>query len=63
MKVIPQIFIVALIVTVAVPISARYVPGARPWLDQVGLLQPLASAGIVPAQAEEDDAGPGQGGP
>lgn len=63
MRVIPQIFIVALIVTVAVPMSARYVPGARPWLDRVGLLQPLAAAGIVPAQVEDDSAGPGQGSP
>ncbi len=48
MKARSQLAIVALIGAVAVPFSARFVPGTWPWLDKVGLLQPLAAAGVVP---------------
>jgi RND family efflux transporter MFP subunit len=40
-----------LIAVVAIPMSARFVPGTRPWLDRIGFLQPLAAAGIVSGQA------------
>lgn len=58
MRLVPQLGIVALIALVAIPLSARFVPGTRPWLDQVGLLQPLALAGIVPAEAADDQGTP-----
>jgi RND family efflux transporter MFP subunit len=54
MRAVSQIVVVALIAAVALPVSARFVPGTRPWLDRVGLLQPLSAAGIVPAAAEND---------
>ncbi len=52
MKLIPQILVIGLIGVVAVPLSAKFVPGTRPWLDQVGLLQPLIEAGVVPAPVD-----------
>lgn len=62
MKLGAQLVVVALIAAVAVPVSARFVPGTHPWLDRVGLLGPLTSAGLVPT--EDDDPGrPGPGGP
>lgn len=63
MKVIPQLAIVVLIGAVAVPLSAWFVPGSRPWLDQVGLLQPLASAGLVPSEPAEEARRPGGANP
>ena len=63
MKVIPQLAIIALIGAVAVPLSAWFVPGTRPWLDQIGLLQPLAAAGLVPSEQAEDAKGPGGANP
>lgn len=63
MKVIPQLVVVALIGIVAIPLSARFVPGSRPWLDQIGLLQPLAAAGLVPSQPTAEARGPGGGNP
>lgn len=62
MRVIPQILAVAVIVAVAVPLSARFVPGTRPWLDRIGLLQPLAAVGLVPAEAAEGPEGQAKGG-
>lgn len=59
MRIRSQLAVVALIGAVAVPLSARFVPGARPWLDQVGLLEPLAAAGLVPEAAAADTRGPG----
>ena len=63
MKVIPQLAIIALIGAVAVPLSAWFVPGTRPWLDQIGLLQPLAAAGLVPSEQAEAAKGPGGANP
>lgn len=63
MKVIPQLAIVVLIGAVVVPLSARFVPGTRPWLDQIGLLQPLAAAGLVPSEQTEEAKGPGGANP
>lgn len=60
MRTATQIVVVALIAVVAVPLSARLVPGTRPWLDRIGLLQPLATAGIVSGQAAEEPAVRGQ---
>lgn len=51
MRIISQIITIGLIGAVAVPLSARFVPGVRPWLDQIGMLQPLAAIGVVPADA------------
>jgi RND family efflux transporter MFP subunit len=54
MRTVTQIVVVALIAVVAIPMSARLVPGTRPWLDRIGLLQPLTAAGIVSEQAAVD---------
>ncbi len=54
MRTVTQIVVVALIAVVTIPMSARLVPGTRPWLDRIGLLQPLTVAGIVPEQAAVD---------
>lgn len=59
MKALPQLAIVALIGAIAVPLSGWLVPGARPWLDKVGLLQPLRAAGIVQSEPASDQKGPG----
>ena len=62
MKIMSQIAVILGIVAVAVPVSARFVPGTRPWLDGAGLLSPLVAAGIVPAETEGGPGEPGQGG-
>ena len=59
MRALPQLIIVVLIGAVSIPLSARFVPGSRPWLDRIGLLQPLVTVGIVPTDAP--DAAGGQG--
>lgn len=59
MRALPQLIIVVLIGAVSIPLSARFVPGSRPWLDRIGLLQPLVTVGIVPTDAP--DAASGQG--
>lgn len=51
MRALSQIIAIGLIVAIAIPLSARFVPGTRPWLDQIGVLQPLATLSIVPADA------------
>jgi RND family efflux transporter MFP subunit len=61
MRAVPQIVVVVLIAAIAIPVSARFVPGTRPWLDRVGLLQPLSAAGIIPASATDDPAARAQG--
>jgi RND family efflux transporter MFP subunit len=61
MRVIHQILTIAVIGAVAIPLSARFVPGTRPWLDQIGLLQPLATLGFVPAEAAAEPEGRGGG--
>lgn len=61
MKLGSQLLLIALIAAVAVPVSARFVPGTHPWLDRVGLLAPLASAGLVPVAAEPGQAQTGRG--
>lgn len=48
-----QVLAIVAIGLVALPLSARFVPGTRPGLDRIGLLQPLMAAGIVPADAAE----------
>lgn len=60
MRTVSQIVVVTLIAVVAVPLSARFVPGTRPWLDLVGLLQPLAAAGIVSEPVADDSGASGQ---
>ena len=62
MKIMSQIAVILGIVAVAVPVSARFVPGTRPWLDGAGLLSPLVAAGIVPSETEGGPGEPGQGG-
>lgn len=57
MRVLPQLLLIAAIVAVAVPVSARLVPGTRPWLDRAGLLSPLVAAGIVTVQSDDSPAG------
>ncbi|TGD65750.1 efflux RND transporter periplasmic adaptor subunit [Tabrizicola sp. WMC-M-20] len=49
MKLVPQLVAIAVIVAIATPLAARFVPGTRPWLDQAGLLDPLTALGVVPA--------------
>ena len=56
-----QLAVVAVIVAVAVPLSARFIPGTRPWLDRVGLLEPFASAGLVPEDSAQAAGAPGAG--
>lgn len=51
MRIFSQIITIGLIGAIALPLSARFVPGVRPWLDQIGILQPLATMGVVPADA------------
>ena len=53
MRPLSQIIAIGLLVAVAIPISARFVPGTRPWLDQIGVLLPLKAMGIVPAEAAQ----------
>jgi RND family efflux transporter MFP subunit len=56
MRAVSQIVVIVLIAAVAIPVSARFVPGTRPWLDRAGLLQPLSAAGLVPSTEDEPDA-------
>lgn len=63
MRTVTQIVVIALIAAIAIPVSARFVPGTRPWLDRAGLLQPLSAAGIVPAAKQDDPGGQTQAGP
>lgn len=60
MRIVTQIIVVTLIAVIAIPMSARFVPGTRPWLDRIGFLQPLAAAGIVSGQAAGDTVATGQ---
>ena len=63
MRIVPQLLLVVALGVVAVPLAGRFVPGARPWLDRVGLLAPLVGAGLVPvAEAAREDQGGWQGG-
>lgn len=48
-----QLLTIAAIGLIALPLSARFVPGTRPAIDRIGLLQPFTAAGIVPADAAE----------
>lgn len=58
MRIVPQLLLVVALGVVAVPLAGRFVPGARPWLDRVGLLAPLVGAGLVPvAEAAREDQG------
>lgn len=64
MKIGQQLVLIAAILAIAVPVSARFVPGTHPWLDRIGLLAPLAAAGLVPPPDEEaPQRGPGGRGP
>lgn len=58
-----QLALIVVIGAIAVPISARFVPGTQGWLDRIGLLAPLRSAGVVPdqdtAQGQPDFGGRG----
>lgn len=62
MRVLAQFAIIALIAAVAVPVSARLVPGTRPWLEGAGLLRPLIALGVVPVEAPAESRGSGKGG-
>ncbi|PJF08695.1 efflux RND transporter periplasmic adaptor subunit [Pseudorhodobacter sp. MZDSW-24AT] len=61
MKLVPQLLAIAVIIGVAVPLAARFVPGTHPWLDSAGLLAPLTSLGVVPdaGEAASPSGGPG----
>ncbi len=60
MKLGVQLVVIAVLGAVAIPVSARFVPGTHPWLDRIGLLAPLADAGLVPTDKAEGG-GPGPG--
>lgn len=60
MKLGVQLVVVALLGALAIPVSARFVPGTHPWLDRIGLLGPLTTAGVVPSE-DADAAQSGQG--
>lgn len=62
MKLVPQLMAMAVIVAVAIPLAARFVPGTHPWLDSAGLLAPLTAMGVVPGEAEAAAASGGPGG-
>lgn len=62
MRTISQILAIGVIGVVAVPLSARFVPGVRPWLDQIGVLQPLVAIGVVQDVGVEPDAAQGPSG-
>lgn len=51
MRALPQIAVIALVVTVAIPLAARLVPETRSWLESFGVLRPYVAVGIVPAEA------------
>ncbi|NEX46861.1 efflux RND transporter periplasmic adaptor subunit [Pseudotabrizicola algicola] len=51
MRLVPQVFTAALIVALAIPLAARFVPGTHPWLQSAGMLAPLTALGVVPASA------------
>ncbi|MFN4129003.1 MAG: efflux RND transporter periplasmic adaptor subunit [Paracoccaceae bacterium] len=61
MKLAPQLIAIAVIVAVAIPLAARFVPGTHPWLQSVGLLAPLTTLGVVQggAAVSGDTAVPG----
>jgi RND family efflux transporter MFP subunit len=64
MKIGAQLVLVGVIAAVAIPVASRLVPGTHPWLDRIGLLGPLATAGLVPPPAEDaSQRGPGARGP
>ncbi len=63
MKVIPQILMIALIGAAAAPLSARFVPETRPWLENVGLLAPMIEWGLVQAEAAKPPQSAAQGRP
>ncbi len=65
MRLLPQLAIIAGLALVAVPLAARFLPAAHPVLDRVGLLQPMAAMGLVPAAGDGGASGsrPGGGGP
>ncbi len=58
MKPLAQLAVIAVLAVAAVPLSARFLPSAHPVLETVGLLQPMAALGLVPA-AEAAEGGPG----
>jgi RND family efflux transporter MFP subunit len=60
MKPLAQLAVIAVLAVAAVPLSARFLPSAHPVLETVGLLQPMAALGLVPA-AEAAEGGPGGG--
>ena len=62
MKLVPQLFGIALIVAVAAPLSARFVPATHPLLDQIGLLAPLTALGVALPAAEAGSPAAPQGG-
>lgn len=53
MKLGSQFAMIALIGAIAVPVSARFVPGTHGWLNRIGLLAPLEAAGVVQDQTSE----------
>ena len=60
-----QLVLTLVVACAAVLAWALYVPAAQPWLDRVGLLEPLQAAGLISeAKGEDPGAGrPGGGGP
>jgi RND family efflux transporter MFP subunit len=60
MRLLAQLGIIAGLAVAAVPLSARFLPASHPVLERIGLLQPMAAMGVVPAP--DDGAGQGGGG-
>lgn len=63
MRPVSQIVAIGLVIAVAVPLSARFVPGTQSWLDKIGLLSPLVAVGVVPTAAADEAGAAAQGGP
>ncbi|MCU0908746.1 MAG: efflux RND transporter periplasmic adaptor subunit [Rhodobacteraceae bacterium] len=60
MRLLAQLGIIAGLAVAAVPLSARFLPASHPVLERIGLLQPMAAMGVLPAPEEgagQDSAG------
>ena len=50
-----QIVVTLVLLLAAVPLAARYLPASHPWLDRVGLLDPLTGLGLVAEAGRDGD--------
>ena len=62
MKLVPQLAAIVVIVAIAVPLAARFVPATHPWLAKANLLETMTAIGIVPSTAADTNGGSRPGG-